>query len=75
MSNSNYHRIAVGWVKKNKSNADYVSATTQSKDSKLKLFAQLEDGSTVEVTNFAMLWNQNKKQDNHPDVHFVFTTN
>lgn len=71
---SNYQRIAVGWVKKNKNNSDYVSATTQSKDSKIKLYAELEDGSKVEVTNFAMLWNQNKQKDNHPDVHFVFTT-
>ena len=74
MSQKTYHRIAVGWVKQNRNGGDYVSATTKSKDSTLQVFVRDDTGKEIEISNFAMMWNNNKKKDTHPDVHFVFTT-
>jgi hypothetical protein len=74
---SKYHKFAVGWLKENENKGQYVSAVlSRSKSSKnaIKLIAEFADGRQMELTNFAMFFNENKNSENSPDVQFVFNT-
>lgn len=68
-----YHEIAVGWIKQG-TKGEFVSASANGKNSKVKLFVELEGGETLPVNSFAMFQNERKEKETHPDVKFVFTT-
>jgi len=68
-----YHEIAVGWIKQGKK-GEFVSASANGKNSKVKLFCELENGEQIPINNFVMFQNERKEKDNHPDVKFLITT-
>lgn len=74
MSNNKkqYHTFASGWLKDGK-NGQYISATANGARSKVKLMAQLEDGTTVSLDSFAVFFATEKDNDKSPDARFVFT--
>lgn len=77
MTNNNYAKkqyltFASGWLKDGK-NGQYISATANGSKAKVKLFAQLEDGSTVALDNFAVFFAGEKENEKAPDARFVFT--
>jgi hypothetical protein len=67
-----YYTFASGWLKDGKS-GQYISATANGAKSKVKLFAQFEDGSTVPIDNFAVFFATEKDNEKSPDARFVFT--
>lgn len=67
-----YHTFASGWLKDGK-NGQYISAAANGPKSKVKLFAQLEDGSTVPLDSFAVFFATEKDNEKSPDARFVFT--
>lgn len=73
MSQSKSKQIGVGWLKETKAGKQYISARANGKLQKIKLLAEMEDGSTVPVNSFAVLFNEEKPSENAPDVRFVFT--
>jgi len=66
-----YYTFASGWLKDGK-NGQYISATANGAKSKVKLFAQLEDGSTVPLNSFAVFFATEKDNEKSPDARFVF---
>ncbi|HEY8365684.1 MAG TPA: hypothetical protein VIL57_00925 [Bacteroidia bacterium] len=76
MSNGNkkYHNLAVGWVRQGKDGKDYISAAANGEKAKVKLFAQLEDGTQVSVDSFFVKFKEDKKSERAPDVDFIFST-
>lgn len=74
-----YYDIAVGWWKTGQDGEDFVSAAKDRGNPKkgvegVKLFAELPNGDTVPVENFAMRRNKYKKEGtDHPDVKFFIT--
>lgn len=71
--NSKYQEFAAGWIKKSKAGVEFISAVADNKRTKTKIYLENEDGSTVEVSNFVVFFNENKKNENSPDVRFVFS--
>jgi hypothetical protein len=75
-----YHEIAVGWLKQSKTKGEYVSAVTAKGNEKngkpgVKSFIiEFDNGETLNINNFAMFFNENKKSEKAPDVQFVVTT-
>jgi hypothetical protein len=67
-----YLTFAAGWLKDGK-NGQYISATANGKQAKVKLLAQLEDGSTVSLNSFAVFFATEKDNEKSPDARFVFT--
>lgn len=68
--------IGVGWLKKNDKGEEFISATTPKSNPTynkqgVTLVAKLDNGEEVEVTNFNMFFNENKKSEKAPDVRFV----
>ena len=67
-------RFGVGWMKQTAKGVEYISAVAGGKkDQPLKLLIQDDDGNQVEVENFAVFFNEEKKTEKAPDVNFVFT--
>lgn len=66
----NYHTIASGWLKEGQK-GQYISASV---DKKVKLNVELEDGTQVPLTSFAVFFSEEKKNEKAPDVRFVFST-
>lgn len=76
-NNNNYGKkqyltFAAGWLKDGK-NGQYISATANGKQAKVKLLAQLEDGSTISLDSFAVFFATEKDNEKSPDARFVFT--
>jgi hypothetical protein len=75
-----YHEIAVGWLKQSAAKGEYVSAVTakgnpkSGKPSVSKFTVEFDNGEKLDITNFAMFFNENKKSEKAPDVQFVITT-
>lgn len=75
-----YFEIGVGWLKQSKTKGEYVSAVTakgnpkNGKPAVSKMTVEFDNGETLNVTNFAMFFNENKKSEKAPDVQFVVTT-
>lgn len=67
-----YLTFASGWLKDGK-NGQYISATANGAKAKVKLLAQLEDGSTVAINSFAVFFASEKDNEKSPDARFVFT--
>lgn len=67
-----YLTFAAGWLKDGKS-GQYISATANGKLAKVKLLAQLEDGSTIPLNSFAVFFATEKDNEKSPDARFVFT--
>lgn len=74
MLNKKYHNLAAGWINIKEDGSQSVSFMSSSDRDKVKLLAQLEDGSTVTVTRFFMQENRFKKEDRHPDYKLVMVT-
>ncbi len=68
----NYLTFAAGWLKQGKA-GQYISASANGPKDKIKLFAQLEDGSTVPLNSFAVFFATEKSKETAPDARFVFT--
>jgi hypothetical protein len=68
-----WNTFASGWLKESQK-GQYISATANGEKAKIKLIAQLEDGTTIPLNNFAVYFNTNKDNPNGPDARFVFTT-
>jgi len=68
-----YNTFASGWLKESEK-GQYISATANGEKAKIKLFAQLEDGTTVPINNFAVFFNSEKENEKAPDARFVFTS-
>lgn len=66
-------QIGVGWLKNTRDGRQFISARSNGASQKVKLFAQMEDGSTVPVNTFAVFFNEQKPNEKAPDVQFVFT--
>ena len=72
-----YIEIAVGWLKQSKTKGEYVSAITAKGNPKngkpgvAKVTVEMDNGEVLNVTNFAMFFNENKKSEKGPDVQFV----
>ena len=77
---SKYHEIAVGWLKQSATKGEYVSAVTakgnpkNGKPAVSKFTIEFDNGEKLDITNFAMFFNENKKSEKAPDVQFVVTT-
>jgi len=75
-----YHEIAVGWLNQSEKKGEYVSAVVAKGNDKngkpgvSKFTVEFDNGEKLEVTNFAMFFNENKKSEKAPDVQFVVTT-
>ena len=68
-----YYNFGAGWFKTKGDGEEYLSCSVGNKKNPIKLFAQLEDGSTIEITSFAAFKNKNKQNENHPDFQFTFS--
>ena len=68
-----YNTFASGWLKES-AKGQYISATANGEKAKIKLFAQLEDGTTIPLNNFAVFFNSEKDNVKAPDARFVFTS-
>lgn len=67
--------FANGWVKTSKQGTEYISVSSNPEKSYpagIKLLAELPDGRTVQLNNFQMYWNTEKRSENSPDVRFSF---
>lgn len=75
-----YVEVAVGWLKQSQTKGEYVSAVIAKGNPKTgkpgvaKLTLELDSGEVLNITNFAMFFNENKKSEKGPDVQFVLTT-
>lgn len=76
MSNGNqkrvYHTFAAGWLKDGK-NGQYISATANGTKAKVKLFAEMEDGTKIPLNSFAVFFATEKDNEKAPDARFVFS--
>lgn len=68
-----YFNFGSGWFKTKGDGEEYLSCSVGNRKNPIKLFAQLEDGSSMEVTSFAAFTNKNKQSENHPDFQFTFS--
>lgn len=68
-----YCNFASGWLKRTSNGGEYVSASVGDRSDIATLKATLKDGTEIDISSFAMFFNQNKKKDSHPDVNFTFT--
>ena len=71
--NKTYHNFGSGWFKTKGDGEEYLSCSVGNLKKPIKLFAQLEDGSSIEITSFAAFMNKNKNKDTHPDFQFTFS--
>jgi len=75
-----YTEIAVGWLKQSATKGEYVSAVMAKGNPKsgkpgvAKITVEMDNGETMDVTGFAMFFNENKKSEKAPDVQFVIST-
>ena len=69
-----YNQFAVGWLKDKEDGTQYISASANGKLQKIKLIAQLEDGTSTPINSFAVFFNKEKANEKAPDVQFVFST-
>jgi hypothetical protein len=74
---SKFTEIAVGWLKQSQNKGEYVSAVlakgnpSKGKPGVSKLVVHLDNGETMDITGFAMFFNESKKSDKAPDVQFI----
>lgn len=68
-----YYNIASGWLRKTKAGDEYISCAANGQKATVKLLAQLEDGRTVPVDNFAIFFSEEKQNDKSPDVRCTFS--
>lgn len=70
-----YFNLGAGWVKQGK-NGEYISCQANKEadgNGKVRLQAVNENGETVDISNFVIFYNKNKKKENHPDINLFFT--
>ena len=76
---SKYIEFSVGWLKQSKNKGEYVSAIVAKGNPKTgkpgvsKMTIEMDNGETLNVTGFAMFFNENKKSEKAPDVQFVIS--
>lgn len=77
--NNKYYEIAVGWLRQSEKRGEYVSAIAAkgnpktNKPSVSKITISYDNGESIDITSFAMFFNENKKHEKAPDVQFVAT--
>lgn len=69
-----YQEFAAGWIKTSKSGTEFISAVADNKRTKTKVYLETEDGAKIELSNFVVFFNENKKNENSPDVRFVVSS-
>lgn len=76
MSKKTYYNFAAGWEKQKDDGTRYISCKVNEAKDKfgaVKIQAVNENGETLDIDNFVVLYND-KERDSHPDVRFSFST-
>lgn len=76
MNNGNrrWFNFASGWIRKNSQGRDYISAAANGQKATVELVARVkETGEELPLNNFAVFFEEEKKNDKSPDVRFTFS--
>jgi uncharacterized protein (DUF736 family) len=68
-----YYSFASGWVRKKGNGEEYISCAANGEKATVKLLAQLGNGKTIPIDNFAIFFDAEKKHDKSPDVRCTFS--
>lgn len=77
MGNVKFIEFSVGWLKQSEKKGEYISANlakgnpAKGKPGVTKMTVELDNGETIDVSNFLVYFNDNKISEKAPDVQFV----